>query len=852
MPLRFRLSICVVLALCVVLPAAAAGPDGRAPVIIVHEKLHEWTFDSGLGGWGALNQCKASTAGGILKIVSSDNDPYLSAALRAAGPDLAIKLRARSTAAGMGQFFWATNRAGGFAEPRSEHFTMIHDGKWHEYTLPIRIAGTMTALRFDPGTAAGTVEIDWVRIHRGGPHPLQIERVETRNDRVVLHLRNTSSKAIVFEQSGKTYTLDGGKTLTITEMAPGKKPFERCTVTLTPKDLPPVRHTVVIFRPEIADESIFTTIGTGDLKVRVSRDGGLGARIERGGKLVAVMAPIVRLKAWPQGFGAPRKSDDTIQLRCQGTTASLRVKGDEIIFSADCTRDVEIEGPVLRAFGGLEQGLFAGLEYLGKGEKSSSTLDIETDAHDRIAPDTMLVTMPLMACVTDRGAVAMTWKDMTLRPVFASPNVLDGSADHRMGLRGKKITATILVKKATLTEMIGWAVKRAGGFPPLPKSPRTDKAQGDLAMRAINGPISGTGGWGHCAEARWKRHYFADIASTIWRITGKAPKTGPLIPGGAHVRNDAIFFVTGQADRWLQIRSGEVRGIISRQKPDGSFRYSGKYRRGHFEDTSSGHCARPAAVLLEWARMTGDPDARRAGLKALEFMKRFRTPRGAQTWELSLHTPDILASAYLIQAYVYGYELTGNKAYLDLARKWALSGVPFVYLWSNRPTMLYATIPVYGATNFRAPLWIGLPVQWCGGVYAYTLVDLAKHDKTLDWKRLAQGILIAGQQMQYPDGKLVGCLPDIFQLPGQRRAGPSINPCALYSLQLALAGTVDSLAVATDGKHRIVAPLPVTIANARARIQGRTGLTYQVVIDGSRIVTVKSQGIDELPLTGGS
>jgi len=838
----------VAVVLSVVLPAAGAGADGRAPVIIVGDSLHTWTFDAGVDGWQALMGCKVSAAGGVMKIVAADHDPYLSAACRAAGPDVVIKLRARSTAAGKGQFFWATDKAGGFAEARSKHFDMIHDAKWHDYTLPIRLAGTMTALRFDPATAAGAIEVDSIVIHRGGPHPLSIDRVETRKDSVVVHVRNISGKAIVFTHSGQTYTVDGGETMAVTQMVDGKRPFERCDVRLASQGLPTVRRSVLVFRPGVDMGSQVTTIGSGDLKLRIPYLAH-GARIERKGKLVGILGPIARVAGRVQSFGMVDKTADSVRLACQGVSGRLTVKGDEISVEIDTgKRDVEAEGPVVRAIGSLEQGLFAGLEYLGKGEKSSSKLDIETDDHMRIAPDPMLVTMPLMTCVTDRGAVAMTWSDMTLRPVYASPNVLDGVADHRMGLRGKKIRATILVKKATVEETIAWAVKKAGGLPDLPKPPRDGKAQLALAMQAINGPISGEGGWGHCAEAKWKRQYFADVASTIWRITGRVPKTGPLVAGGAHVPNDAIFFATGQAERWLAIRGGQVKGIIARQRADGSFRYAGKFRKGHFENTSSGHCARPAANLLLWAKYTGDAAALRAGVKALDYMLRFRTPRGAQTWELSLHTPDVLASAYLVQAYVLGYELSGNKKYLAEARRWALSGVPFVYLWSNRPTMLYATVPVYGATSYRAPLWIGLPVQWCGGVYAHALTGLAKHDKTLDWTRLARGIYIAAQQMQYPAGPLVGCLPDIYVLSSQHRAGPSINPCAIASLQWALEGKVDSLAVASDGKHRIVAPFAVTIEDGKARVEGRKGQTYQVVIDGTRVVTVTSRGVDEVLL----
>ncbi|MBI4618501.1 MAG: hypothetical protein HY720_33195, partial [Planctomycetes bacterium] len=248
------------------------------------------------------------------------------------------------------------------------------------------------------------------------------------------------------------------------------------------------------------------------------------------------------------------------------------------------------------------------------------------------------------------------------------------------------------------------------------------------------------------------------------------------------------------------------------------------------------------------ARATGDPRSLEGGLRTLEYMRRFRTPRGAQTWELSLHTPDILASAYLVWAYVRGFELAGREEYLDLARRWALSGLPFVYQWSRHPTMAYATVPVFGATNWNAPNWIGLPVQWCGTVYAYSLVQLVPHDDALDWKKLAEGILLAAEQMQYPDGPLAGCLPDVFDLASQARLGPSINPCALASLRLVLAGELDSLAVVTGDGHRVLAPFPVEIRDGRAIVRAPAGATYQVLVDGERVVDVTSTGEDSIPL----
>ena len=191
-----------------------------------------------------------------------------------------------------------------------------------------------------------------------------------------------------------------------------------------------------------------------------------------------------------------------------------------------------------------------------------------------------------------------------------------------------------------------------------------------------------------------------------------------------------------------------------------------------------------------------------------------------------------------------GYELTGNEEYLRHARKWALSGVPFVYLWGSRPIMLYSTPPVFGATNWRAPCWIGLPVQWVGGVYAYALTMLAPYDDSLDWNHLARGILISAEQQQYPDGEWIGLLPDSVVLQTQERRPWRINPCALVSLRLVLDGQLDSLSVAADDGHRVVAPFPATLRDGKAHVEARQGVQYQVLIDGSRIVDVESRGED--------
>jgi len=808
------------------------------------EKVREWTFGRGTAGWRAVHHCTLEARDGKLAITCTGNDPYLQIPAPTAAGHVLLKLRARCSTEGGGQFFFVTDQAPTWSERQSQRFDLKHDGKWHDYEVRFRAPGKLVSLRLDPGSGEGLVEVERLELHRMALHPLEIVSVRQAGELVTALVRNHGDGPRTVESGGKQTVIKAGATGEVSATHRPAKPFETAAVKITCPGLTDLRRAVWRCNPGVAAEWVARK--SGRLAMRIAPDGS-GAWVDLDGRCVAAISPIVEA----DGLGklSVRAVADGVALRADGLKARLAFRADdgEIAFSLESTRPCR--GPVVRVLGPLEQGLFAGLEYLGKGERSSSKLDIETAESLRYAPDPLKVTMPLMACCTPRASVAISWKDMTLRPSFASPNFLDGTDGHRMALEGAAIDATIRVRPpGPLEEAILWAVGKIG-LPDLPAPPRTRQQQGELALRALAGPISGDGGWGHCAEARWARQPFADVASTIWRLTGKAPKLDRLVPGGAHVRNDAIYFVTGRTDEWLKMRGNQARGTIRRQRPDGSFRYEGKYRRGHFEDTASGFCARPAYELLEYARLTGDGDALAAGLKTLEYMKRFRTPRGAQVWELSLHTPDILANAYLVAAYVRGYELTGKPGHLAQARRWAISGIPFVYLWGRYPIMRYATVPVYGATNWRAPNWIGLPVQWCGGVYAYFLTELARHDKTFDWHNLAEGILLAGEQMQYPDGKLAGCLPDVFHLPDQRRAGPSINPCALASLRLAVEGKWDALTVATAGKHRVCSPWPVSIEDGQARIRAQAGTRYQLLVDGKRIVHVpRSKGRDVILL----
>jgi hypothetical protein len=88
---------------------------------------------------------------------------------------------------------------------------------------------------------------------------------------------------------------------------------------------------------------------------------------------------------------------------------------------------------------------------------------------------------------------------------------------------------------------------------------------------------------------------------------------------------------------------------------------------------------------------------------------------------------------------------------------------------------------VLGATHWEAPVWIGLPVQWCGLVYADAIRRLARHDPQDGerWRRLADGIAASGVQQTWPVGSdptRQGLLPDSFAPRPQIRNDVAINP----------------------------------------------------------------------------
>ncbi len=115
-----------------------------------------------VAGWRAMKHCELSLEDGALLIECSGRDPHLGFTLPKPLPagEIRCQLTIASSAGGSGQFFWHEEGVTpAFFRDRSVTFDLTHDGEPHEYRLVLRAAHAVTAVRLDPGQAAGEVRL---------------------------------------------------------------------------------------------------------------------------------------------------------------------------------------------------------------------------------------------------------------------------------------------------------------------------------------------------------------------------------------------------------------------------------------------------------------------------------------------------------------------------------------------------------------------------------------------------------------------------------------------------------------------------------------------------------------------
>ena len=492
------------------------------------------------------------------------------------------------------------------------------------------------------------------------------------------------------------------------------------------------------------------------------------------------------------------------------------------------------------AFGAEKtEAIFPGLEWLEGEEYSSSTLDITTPQHVRYVPHPNRVTIPCMGVLDKKTLVGILWDakhkwdgvNDRMSAVFASPNYFEGTSSHLMGLfapsvpdwvkenereaatpyalkAGQAITLKMHIlaqkeAKDALAVMDRW-FQLYPIIEPMPNPRGSAEQEINFSMQTYFKPL-----WVP-EEQKWYPYlggprinykpvvpspFVHDLLTAAQVVKDAAAQKQyrdrvalvlPNLRGGG---DDRLCFFLGDVEaRWKGMQAHAVE-LIRSQGPEGEWRFNANRRdQGVFKGydyrelgpdkaAELGTCAASAKYLMRCARITGNKEALDAGLKALRFMERFRVPRAAQVWEVPVHVPDILAASYAADGDMDAYRLTGDKHWLDEARRQARAGLPFLYFWNDDrfDFMRYASIPVFGATWFKGN-WMGRPVQWCGLDHAYAMLCLSELDPGFPWRKVGEGVTISGMYQQSTDEKDIGMWPDSVSAIDAKKSGWIFSP----------------------------------------------------------------------------
>ncbi|MCG6158106.1 sulfatase-like hydrolase/transferase [Rubinisphaera margarita] len=119
-----------------------------------------------VAGWRPGGTCTLSASKTGLLVNSSGNDPYLSHRLPRPIDETSFTLHITMTsdASGRGQVFWQEQAAGPFTAERSHPFDVEHDGTAHEYAIKFTTRSPLLAVRIDPSSGQGTIEISDIRL----------------------------------------------------------------------------------------------------------------------------------------------------------------------------------------------------------------------------------------------------------------------------------------------------------------------------------------------------------------------------------------------------------------------------------------------------------------------------------------------------------------------------------------------------------------------------------------------------------------------------------------------------------------------------------------------------------------
>lgn len=414
---------------------------------------------------------------------------------------------------------------------------------------------------------------------------------------------------------------------------------------------------------------------------------------------------------------------------------------------------------------GRRWALLPGLEFLPPDEPSSAWLFAVPPHCWRWDPDPRQITIPLMVAEGRGAVVGWLWHEKQAgmpRIYFDTPNRREGQDNTAMAIRLAQAETEVYLYCRPGGQVLDAVDEWVGryGLPPMPETERTFEEELRWMKRAVGKQRSNLAAQLDGLVRAARNAVASQKADGSWRYGGPDAK----------VRE------------WLE---GKVAGALEHARKEvGDSQAFTLDAYGRAGDTAIGQCVffNRLELLARAALLTGDQELVDATLRGLAYCDaNFQRPEGAETWEIPLHAPDLLAAAHAVAPYLDAWEITGEQRDLERAIYWARTGLPFIYLWSapEREHMSYASIPVFGASYFVAP-WFGRSVQFIGMHYARAIWRLAEADPSRPWRRIAEGITRRCMTMQvfadHKDPAKRFHYPDSWGHVDDTHTGPDIHP----------------------------------------------------------------------------
>ena len=598
------------------------------------------------------------------------------------------------------------------------------------------------------------------------------------------------------------------------------------------------------FRYESHGKTVEGCVGEACVVAASARRDGSPHRID----WAAVKATV---KCMKNGFTVSAETRDTEGRKWRMTRSFTKVeKGRALAIKTEysCDKTQAFHVPYLTLFaerssnGHKHQAMLSGLEYLDD-EPSSNTKEIRMPESNRLIPALHRICAPFAALTDEKAWLAAEW-EMPLKREYAVvfdtpdrqfksgghllafwfPAVGDARSESELDLYGSEPysggSQTVILRAgdgATVADALAALVRREK-LPPRDKieevatlallshgwldSNLRDGTQVRHAIGFALNQASDAPALMRWLAAQLERRPQPDAAlvkrlreTASAMFADVAPKDiGQMCV--SHIQRPVSPLLAGDIDAWLRARADRLaKGV---QELSNGFREWRKPAKG--EDLGetlgatdcNGYTAMALEEMLIDATWSGDEAEIARALAALDkALVRYEgtVPRGAQPWEMPLHTPDIIASGLMVRCCALGYRLKPDARYLKAARYWAYTGLsmvylvppPFTYPEGVDPFGCYATCGVMGATHWDLVSWMGRPVQWCGLVYSAALYDyipLCKPEEAAFWRMIADGIVASGVRQSHPASEpdRQGLLPDSIYVDGQTRNPPGINP----------------------------------------------------------------------------